>query len=405
MNAPGSSAEPGQHYPQHPQHPQQPHAAGESAPGRGKTVTTACERCRRRKIRCDGETPCATCRRFRISCVRIQKSDTHALETRVRQLEAQIAELTAGLSSAQGQDLHVPTSSRTWLPDIRLMTDFGSTGPAIAIDQAFTQFPGSGSSPLEVPSIQVVDYADSSSPVSPVSLSPSPSLRQMAPIFPKPAPESLETGLRPSCTGAAVSPTTTLASPSPNSTSMPYLSPRSVPGPPRSRSSSLSSLNLDCDWSPISGDLSVSGLTEADLGTSMFDVVSSPPEPPAPWTPTRFEAETLLDKFFDRTRGLRIPLDRSKLFEFLDIINPPQTPSGGCEPSCPVSMARFHVFMAMAIGLRMETESRATMIHMLHNCYRLALEEARAPFFWTQPFGLEAAMLIMIFAQVSRQDT
>ena len=40
---------------------------------RRKSVSNACERCRRRKIRCDGETPCATCKRFAVQCIRTQK--------------------------------------------------------------------------------------------------------------------------------------------------------------------------------------------------------------------------------------------------------------------------------------------------------------------------------------------
>lgn len=40
---------------------------------RRKSVSNACERCRRRKIRCDGDTPCATCKRFSLQCIRTQK--------------------------------------------------------------------------------------------------------------------------------------------------------------------------------------------------------------------------------------------------------------------------------------------------------------------------------------------
>ncbi|KAL2812736.1 hypothetical protein BJX63DRAFT_239049 [Aspergillus granulosus] len=394
MNVPRTSAESGQHLPQH------PNATAESGPGRGKTVTTACERCRRRKIRCDGETPCATCRRFRINCVRIQKNDTHALETRVRQLEAQIAELTSGLAGVQPQDPNVPVSPQ-WTPDIRLITDFSSPGPALAIDQQFSPFAGSPSSPIEIPSIQVVDYADASSPVSPVSISPSSSPHPLVPVLPKHMPDSMETGLRPTNTGATMSPPIT-ACPSPNYTANPYLSPRSVPGPSRSRSSSVSSLGLDYDWASAPGDLPVSSFAESNLGASMFEMVPSVSEVAAPWTPTRFESETLLDKYFDRTQGYSIPVTRSKLFEFLDLLDHPRPSSSGRELPCSVSMARFHVYMAMAIGLRMEMEGRATTIHLLHNCYRMALEEARSPLFWAQPYGVEAAMLVMIFAQVSR---
>jgi hypothetical protein len=167
-------------------------------------------------------------------------------------------------------------------------------------------------------------------------------------------------------------------------------------------------LNLDYDWASAPGDLPVSNFAENNLGASMFEMIPNIPEPAAhSWTPTRFEAETLLDKYFERSQGHPIPVLRSKLFEFLDLIDLPRLPSardGSRDLPCSISMARFHVYMAMAIGLRMETEGRATTIHLLHNCYRMALEEARAPTFWTQAYGIEAAMLVMIFAQVSSQE-
>ncbi|KAL3481352.1 hypothetical protein BJX99DRAFT_163813 [Aspergillus californicus] len=403
MNVPQASVELG-----HNQSPQQPQAAGEIGSGRGKTVTSACERCRRRKIRCDGETPCATCRRFRISCVRIQKNDTNALEQRVRQLEALIAEMSSGVSGAPSPDHHAIFSPQSWSPDIRLITDFGSPGPAIAMDQPYGQFLSATSPTIDIPSIQVVDYADSASPISPVSpvaVSPSPSLRSLAPVPPKPMLDNIDSGLRPASTGPTISPPMT-ACPSPNHSLNPYLSPRSAPGPPRSRSSSISSLNLDApDWASAPGDI-LSGLTEADLSMSMFDLIPNSDIEPS-WTPTRFEAETLLDKFFDRTHaaGYSPILERSRLFQHLDIIDHPRPPPRGHELSCSVSMARFHVYMAMAIGLRMEKEGRATTVNMLHNCYALAFDEARGPSFWSQPFALEASMFIWLFAKVSSGDS
>ncbi|KAL2826300.1 hypothetical protein BDW59DRAFT_161139 [Aspergillus cavernicola] len=397
MNVPRMSVEPGQ------DQSQQPQLAGETGSGRGKTVTSACERCRRRKIRCDGETPCATCRRFRISCVRIQKNDTHALEQRVRQLEAQIAEMSSGPS-----DQNALMTPQSWHSDIRLITDFGSPGAAVAMDQTFSSFLPTSLPTIEIPRIQVVDYADSSSPispVSPVSLSRSPSLRSLAPVLPK--SDNLDPGLRPASTGLPISPPVT-ACPSPNHSLNPYLSPRSVPIPSRSRSSSISSLSLDADWASAPGDI-LSGLTEADLNMSMFEMIPNSPTIEPSWTPTRFEAETLLDKFFDRTQGAGYSsvLDRSRLFELLNIVNHPSPPSAGVgrDLPCSTAMARFHVYMAMAIGLRMEREGRATTIHMLHNCYRLAFEETRAPSFWNQPYALEATMLIYLFAQVSGSDS
>ncbi|KAL4865104.1 hypothetical protein BDV12DRAFT_155776 [Aspergillus spectabilis] len=397
MNVPRTSVEPGQN---------QSQTAGEGS-GRGKAVTSACERCRRRKIRCDGETPCATCRRFRISCVRIQKNDTHALEQRVRQLEAQIAEFTAGVLTTQSPESSSLPTQQPWTPDIRLITDFGSPVPPVAMDHSFNQFHQvTNLSPIDIPSIQVVDYADSVSPVSPVSMSPSPLLRPLAPVPPK-AQLDMDGGLRPPSSGAAISPPIS-ACPSPNHAVNPYLSAKSVPGPSRSRSSSISSLNLDLDWVSTPGDLPVSNVTESDFDPGLFDMFPTSPHTEMPWTPTRFEAETLLDKFFDRIQTARYPisrypLDRNRLFEFLDIIHHPRISPGGRDTLCSVSMARFHVYMAMAIGLRMETEGRSTTMYMLQNCYRVALEEVRAPWFWNQTFAAEAAVLFMLFAQVSGQ--
>ncbi|KAL4966663.1 Zn(II)2Cys6 transcription factor domain-containing protein [Aspergillus stella-maris] len=398
MNVP-TTAEPGQGQPQ-------PLTAGDmgSSPGRGKTVTSACERCRRRKIRCDGDTPCSTCRRFRIQCVRIQKHDTHALEQRVRELEARIAEFSSGRSNGESLDVTPLLSPQPWTPDIQLSSDFGSPGPALSMEQSFSH--SNQLSPLDIPSIQVVDYADNTSPVSPVSpvsLSTSPIFRALAPA-PATSRPDIDT-LRPPGTAAISPPMSACASP--NNGLMSYLSPRSMPGPSRSRSSSISSLGLDNDWSSAPGDFSAFGLSDIELDTSIFDMSPNSPDIEAPRAPTRFEAETVLDKFFDRMQSARYPLPpyplaRSRLFQFLDIVDQNQL-SPVREYICPTSMARFHVYMAMACGLRMDPEGSKIKGNMLWNCYRLAMDESRDPSFWKQAFSLEAAILIMIFAQVSGQ--
>ncbi|KAL3433254.1 hypothetical protein BDV09DRAFT_172327 [Aspergillus tetrazonus] len=393
MSVSRTSAEPGKSLTQ---------SSSETGSGRGKTVTSACERCRRRKIRCDGETPCATCRRFRINCVRIQKNDTQALEQRVRQLEAQIAEFTAGISSRQRQEAS-KHSTQTW-PNIHVATDFGCPGPAISIDE-LGQIQPPTLSHLEIPSIHVVDYADTlspASPVSPVPLSQSPLLRPLAPT--QSSPLDNVDSLRPPVT-VAISPPMA-ACPSPSQNIMPYLSPRSLPGPSRSRSSSISSLGLDADWTSAPGDLSGLGL-ESELDPSIFDLSPVSPNMETSWTPSKFEAEMLLDKFFDRVQSSRqnlapYPLNRGQLFEFLDIVYSPHLAHLG--GACSVSMARFHVYMAMAVGLRMQAEGRSTTMHMLQSCYRLAMEETHSPSFWKQAYSLEAGILVMLFSQVSSQS-
>jgi hypothetical protein len=118
-------------------------------------------------------------------------------------------------------------------------------------------------------------------------------------------------------------------------------------------------------------------------------------------SPTRFEAETLLNIFFDKVGGAKYTVSREMFQLFLDVIY--------C--SLPVSydwkvpyidiISKFHVYMAMAIGLRTKTEGHPTESQLLEICYRLALEAAKAPDFWSLPLSAEAAMLFMLFAQVS----
>ncbi|KAE9582188.1 putative transcriptional regulatory protein [Colletotrichum fructicola] len=70
----------------------------------GEVVTTSCERCRRRKIKCDRRKPCARCRKAGTECMRagtgekqrpVPKTYARALEGQVASLEVFIRELAA----------------------------------------------------------------------------------------------------------------------------------------------------------------------------------------------------------------------------------------------------------------------------------------------------------------------
>ena len=123
------------------------------------------------------------------------------------------------------------------------------------------------------------------------------------------------------------------------------------------------------------------------------------------------EAETLIDKFFLQIQLAayplaHYPLDRFKLLEFLNIIHHPQAPTLGTvhDWSCSESMARFHVYMAMAVSLKMEKDERSSTLNLLQKCYRLALRETQEPSFWKQAFAQGAAVLFSLFAQASSQE-
>ncbi|KAF7167773.1 hypothetical protein CNMCM6106_003216 [Aspergillus hiratsukae] len=118
-------------------------------------------------------------------------------------------------------------------------------------------------------------------------------------------------------------------------------------------------------------------------------------------SPTRFEAETLLDIFFDNVRGSKYTVSREMFQFFLDVIYCSLPISCDWEIPYIDTISKFHVYMAVAVGLRMKTEGHSTERQLLEICYRLALEAAQAPDFWSLPLSAEAAMLFALFAQVS----
>jgi hypothetical protein len=86
---------------------------------------------------------------------------------------------------------------------------------------------------------------------------------------------------------------------------------------------------------------------------------------------------------------------------FLDVIY--YSLPASCDWNIPYidTISKFHVYMAVAVGLRMKTEGHSTERQLLETCYRLALEAAGEPDFWSLPLSAEAAMLFALFAQVS----
>ncbi|KJX92093.1 hypothetical protein TI39_contig5923g00001, partial [Zymoseptoria brevis] len=153
---------------------------------RRKTTVTACDRCRRRKIRCDGERPCHTCKRFGARCFTTEQrrersasntADTAALADRVRQLEARLAasEQQQSLSSNGNPfesnhvnqpgppSLHIDTSFN--YPD--LMSDFPYTDEMSYDETPMTE----DQMGLLVPTIQITG-PHGTAPSSPSLLSP-----------------------------------------------------------------------------------------------------------------------------------------------------------------------------------------------------------------------------------------
>ena len=366
---------------------------------RTKPVTIACERCRRRKIRCDGETPCATCRRFSLHCLRPQKSSEGqaVLEQRVQQLEARIVELSTGIPNPPGT---YPGDNRSARhpspPSLHLLTDLAQPKYADSGSESFGYlFPDSSPFTLDIPRIEVVDFVDNMSPPasSYMSSTMSAAPRPLSPMF--------DGRLLPPNMGMALSPPM-LVCPSPGHDPIPLLSPGNLVESPRSRRSSMSisEYNLELDYSNPNFPMVDMG---EDITPPSFSFFPPPETDNLSGMPTSVEIQPLLDIFLQKTPGMGYPLGHDMFQIFLDIIDGPShrpdTPGDGY----PVSMAKFHVYMAMAVGLRMKNNCRPRELELLEACYRVGVDQIRSCRFWDQPLAGEAAVLLMLFAQASQQ--
>jgi hypothetical protein len=66
-------------------------------------------------------------------------------------------------------------------------------------------------------------------------------------------------------------------------------------------------------------------------------------------------------------------------------------------------MARFHVFFAMAIAMKVRIrDSPENTNALLDTCYELAMQQTGPSTFWQEQGGFEATQLLAIFASLRR---
>lgn len=379
---------------------------GESPTGswssRPKPVIIACERCRKRKIRCDGETPCATCRRFSLNCTRARRASESqaALEERVKQLEQRIVELSTDHSSKRfSQPAANKPAYRPSPPSLHLFTDLAP--PKSDSQYSFGPlFPDSSPSGLEIPRIEVVDFENN---MFPTSLPPSPYLSPSVSDTHNPLAPGPDGRLFPPNSGLTLTPPMSVCSSS-SYDAMPHLSPTNFAESPLSRRSSISSLGLDFDYSvPDFPMWDINGEEGGASNMSLFsDHDNNNNNNSCHIGPTSLEIKALLDLFIQGTSGSGYPFGRDMLQIFLDIIEDSSQGFHQQQHLYPVSMATFHVYMAMAIALRMKADCREREMQLLETCYRLAMDQILSHGFWSQPLSGEAAILLMLFSQASQ---
>lgn len=126
--------------------------------------------------------------------------------------------------------------------------------------------------------------------------------------------------------------------------------------------------------------------------------------------PSRFEAETLTSEFVQHLEAAEqkgYSVTPGMFSRFCDSVYP-DPKKRGMALDIPVStqMARFHVFMAMAIGMKMRIkDSPENTNSLLDTCYDLAMQQAASPPFWQENGGVEATQLLNIFASIRKEPT
>ncbi|KAF2207567.1 hypothetical protein CERZMDRAFT_102249 [Cercospora zeae-maydis SCOH1-5] len=385
---------------------------------RRKTAIVACERCRRRKIRCDGNQPCATCARFSVRCTKPEErrerssisAEHAALADRVRTLEARLAAVTA---SEQGEPSWNP---RPVPPALHLDTSFSADLPHATSAMDDMSMSDDFLSP-NVPTIQITG-PHGSNPSSPLALSPSPSLFSGTSRASSPDPFSAVSafdygnalGAGTLSVGGHGLQRTPPMSQWADVYSQTLQTPISPGGHHISRRSSVSSFGglgeaLCTPADQTSSDWSMEDpFTESDLNDAFGSFAQLIPEP----TPSKSQAEALAEQVFN---NLVLPIERSAFRVCLQAIYSLPSHATNAHPAVErmlssyttytLRVARCLVFLVLSIGLRMN--ANACMGDAgLNACYQLAMQQMSRPDFWNESGSREVATLLRVFAEVSR---
>ncbi|PIA99426.1 hypothetical protein CB0940_03708 [Cercospora beticola] len=386
---------------------------------RRKTAIVACERCRRRKIRCDGNQPCATCARFNVRCTkpeeRRERSSSNAehaaLADRVRMLEARLAAVTASEQAEASS-----WNPRPGPPALHLDTSFSADMPHASSGMDDMSMSDDFLSPNNVPTIQITG-PHGSNPSSPLALSPSPSLFSGTSRASSPDPFSAVSAF--DYGNALGASTLNISGQGPHRTppmsqwadvySQTLQTPVSPGGHHISRRSSVSSFGglgeALCAPADQSGDWGMDdpfGEPEYNEGFGNFDQFV--PEP----TPSKTQAEALAEQVFS---SRYLPIERSAFRVCLEAIYLLPSHTTDVHPTVhsmlssyttyTLRVARCLVFLVLSIGLRMNANSGMGDAG-LHGCYQLAMRQMSRPDFWSENGAQEVSVLLSAFAEVSR---
>jgi hypothetical protein len=122
--------------------------------------------------------------------------------------------------------------------------------------------------------------------------------------------------------------------------------------------------------------------------------------------PSRFEAETLTTEFIQHIESLdyRAYSITPPLFSrFCEAVYPSPQRTSAIEIPASMSMARFHVFLAMAVAMKVRIKDAPENTNaLLDTCYELAMQQTATSTFWQENCGLEAAQLLALFSSLRK---
>lgn len=122
--------------------------------------------------------------------------------------------------------------------------------------------------------------------------------------------------------------------------------------------------------------------------------------------PSRFEAETLTTEFMQHVEAhspQAYGMPASSFAQLCEMVYPNAQKASPSILMASISMARFHVFLAMATGMKLRIkDSPESTNALLDTCYDLAMQQITASTFWQEEGGVEAAQLLAIFASIRK---
>lgn len=123
--------------------------------------------------------------------------------------------------------------------------------------------------------------------------------------------------------------------------------------------------------------------------------------------PSRFEAETLTTEFVQYVDSLdyynSYAISPQTFARLCEAVYPNPQRTTPIEVSISIPMARFHVFLAMAVAMKVRIRDTLESTNaLLDTCYELAMQQTTTSTFWQENGGMEAAQLLSVFASIRR---